>query len=168
MSQELATASHIIPKVVAYVTRRTDKAYDLLVFRHAGQPDAGVQVPAGGMYPAEGVTAAVERELVEETGLTAADVVCVGQIGDYTFYNAHNQQWQRRHVFWLEALRKLPDNWDHVVTGRGEDAGLIFQFEWIPVATADELLAGGLGDQLQALRRAIESTGNSSVSCGKS
>ncbi len=48
---------------------------ELLVFDHVGMPEAGTQIPAGGVRPGEGLEAAVLREVVEETGLATASVI---------------------------------------------------------------------------------------------
>lgn len=52
-------------KVLCFVTR--DES--LLVFEHADVPDAGVQVPAGGVEAGETPEHAAIRELTEEAGL---------------------------------------------------------------------------------------------------
>jgi 8-oxo-dGTP pyrophosphatase MutT (NUDIX family) len=50
-------------------------APELLVFDHVDTPEAGTQVPAGGVDPDEGLVEAALREVVEETGLLTATVV---------------------------------------------------------------------------------------------
>jgi 8-oxo-dGTP pyrophosphatase MutT (NUDIX family) len=59
-------------RAVAYVT---DPAGRLLVFDHLDAPDAGTQVPAGGIHPGEAPEAAAVRELVEESGIADAQLV---------------------------------------------------------------------------------------------
>nr|WP_308370402.1 NUDIX domain-containing protein [Streptomyces sp. McG3] len=56
-------------RVAAQVIRRHPSPA-LLVFDHAGLPEAGTQVPAGGVAPGEDPERAVLREVAEETGLT--------------------------------------------------------------------------------------------------
>ena len=57
-------------KVLAYVVRGDD----LLVFRHADFPTAGLQVPAGTVEPGEPPVEAVLREVREESGMAAVEV----------------------------------------------------------------------------------------------
>ena len=52
-------------RVVVYVERGAE----LLVFDHRGDPEAGTQVPAGGVLDGEALPDAVVREVSEETGL---------------------------------------------------------------------------------------------------
>lgn len=57
-------------RVAAYVVRHRAVA-ELLVFDHVGLPEAGTQVPAGGVLPGEEPDDAVVREVTEGTGLRA-------------------------------------------------------------------------------------------------
>lgn len=54
----------VVPKVSAFITR----GEELLVFTQPEHPEAGVQVPAGTMEPAEEPIVAALREAAEETG----------------------------------------------------------------------------------------------------
>lgn len=56
-------------RVAAYVLRRR-RTWELLVFNQAGNPQAGTQIPAGGVRRSETPDEAVMREVQEETGLT--------------------------------------------------------------------------------------------------
>ncbi|WP_280200797.1 NUDIX domain-containing protein [Nocardia cyriacigeorgica] len=61
-------------RVAAYVIRyRTTP--ELLVFDHAAHPEAGTQIPAGGVHSGESLEQAVLREVAEETGLRDVSVV---------------------------------------------------------------------------------------------
>ena len=62
------------PRVAAYVIRRLGDGVELLVFDHEGIPEAGTQVPAGGIRPTESLREAVLREVREESGLDAVPV----------------------------------------------------------------------------------------------
>jgi 8-oxo-dGTP pyrophosphatase MutT (NUDIX family) len=53
----------------------TDPLHRLLVFDHMDSPDAGTQVPAGGIKRDEAPEAAVGRELFEESGLRSTRLV---------------------------------------------------------------------------------------------
>ncbi|MFG2923052.1 NUDIX domain-containing protein [Streptomyces sp. NPDC048305] len=50
---------------------------ELLVFDHRDHPEAGTQVPAGGVDPGELLTHAVQREVREETGVAADAPIAV-------------------------------------------------------------------------------------------
>ncbi|WP_411156418.1 NUDIX domain-containing protein [Nocardia cyriacigeorgica] len=60
-----ATVHHPRIRVAAYVIRyRTTP--QLLVFDHVDLPEAGTQIPAGGVHPGEALDEAVLREVAEE------------------------------------------------------------------------------------------------------
>ena len=120
-------------KVLAYVTRRRNGQHQLLVFTHRDYPEAGMQVPAGTVEPGEAIEAALFREIGEETGL--ADVQLVRKLAE-----RGEVEWGNvRHVFHLIAPDGAPDEWTHVVHGKGEDAGLVFEYRWIDLSERVEL-----------------------------
>jgi 8-oxo-dGTP pyrophosphatase MutT (NUDIX family) len=124
-------------KVLIYVLRPAAGVPEVLVFVHRDYPEAGVQVPAGTVEPGEDVTAAAHRELVEESGLGPERVRLVRKLTDHP-----EPEWdQHRHVFVFEPLVALPDTWSHTVHGGGDDAGMVFDFNWLP-ATPTLTLAG--------------------------
>jgi len=107
-------------RVVVYVEREDG----LLVFEHRDHPDAGVQVPAGGVHQGEALIEAAIREVREETG--------VHLDSEPTFVGTHEHldglgQAARSHFFRVDAPNGLPQAWRHVVSGEGEDAGLVFE-----------------------------------------
>ena len=61
-----------LDKVTAFITRDLPTGRELLVFQH---PTAGIQLPAGTVELGESAEAALFREVSEETGLTAVEVV---------------------------------------------------------------------------------------------
>jgi 8-oxo-dGTP pyrophosphatase MutT (NUDIX family) len=61
-----------LEKVVAFITRQTPHAPELLLFEH---PHAGIQIPAGTVEQGEAPEAAVLREGREETGLIGLRLV---------------------------------------------------------------------------------------------
>ncbi len=106
-------------RVVVYVERGSE----LLVFDHRDHPEAGTQVPAGGVLDGEAPAAAVAREVREETGVTInAEPVFLGLQSHPDGLGRPAQS----SFFSVAAPAGLPDAWEHVVGGDGEDAGLVF------------------------------------------
>ena len=53
---------------------------------------------------------------------------------------APEPEWQQvRHVYLFEPLSPLPERWTHVVSGKGEDSGMAFDYYWLPVTPALKL-----------------------------
>jgi ADP-ribose pyrophosphatase YjhB (NUDIX family) len=145
----MATAE-VIPKVLAYITRDGPQGREVLVFRHRGHPDAGVQVPGGTVETGEELTVALHREVKEETGLIGLRVV--SQLARARFFAEWRNELQERNVFHLEAPADLPGSWSHVVAAGEEDAGLHFELFWMQVNEAREVLRWGQGEWLEMLR----------------
>jgi ADP-ribose pyrophosphatase YjhB (NUDIX family) len=120
-------------RVAAYVIRTTPSGSQLLVFDHTDDPDAGTQVPAGGVQPDEALHDAVLREVAEETGLT--NVTLIRGIG--TDDKPHPETGQPRSTtyFHSAAPGHLPDVWQHTVTGPGQDSEMRFacRFAMLPL-----------------------------------
>ncbi|MET7784373.1 MULTISPECIES: NUDIX hydrolase [Streptomyces] len=110
-------------RVAAYVIRHS-AVPELLVFDHVGMPEAGTQIPAGGVTSGEGLEEAVLREVAEETGLLA--VTAVRQIAVEDKPHPDTGQPRRTSFFYLQAPADTPDEWGHHVHGGGDDAGLTF------------------------------------------
>jgi ADP-ribose pyrophosphatase YjhB (NUDIX family) len=119
-------------KVLAYVLRTAAGQAELLVFAHRDVPIAGIQVPAGSVAPGESPETAAWRELAEESGLGPGQVRLARKLAE-----AHetDNDWLR-HVYLLEPRAALPERWRHTVTGEGEDAGMVFEFYWLPATPA--------------------------------
>jgi len=136
-------------RVAGYVIRTTGSGAQLLVFDHIDFPDAGTQVPAGGVQPGEGLHDAVLREVAEETGLT--DITVVREIGSED--KPHPETGQPRHTtyFHLQAPDYTPDAWQHTVTGMGTDRRLRFTCRFVPLP-----LPAHLADRQDALLGSID------------
>jgi 8-oxo-dGTP diphosphatase len=115
-------------RVLAYITRNRS---EILVFkRDASYPDAGVQVPGGGLEPNETLEAGALREAFEETGLRIS--------GKPEFIGTRIRQSQlngpqHEHYFWLEADPSTPDAWTHNVSAGELDKGMNFHHEFVPL-----------------------------------
>jgi 8-oxo-dGTP diphosphatase len=140
----------LIPKVLAYITRGSPSERELLVFRHCHYPEAGIQVPGGTVEVGEELVDALHREVKEETGLTGLRVV--SQLGKAQFFAEWRDELQERNVFHLEAPADVPGCWVHVVEAGEEDAGLHFEFFWMPINEARNVLRWGQGDWLEMLQ----------------
>ncbi|MEU0484156.1 NUDIX domain-containing protein [Streptosporangium sp. NPDC006013] len=123
-------------RVAAYVIRYRSTP-ELLVFDHVGSPDAGTQVPAGGVGPDESLEQAVLREVAEETGLT--EVSIIGPIAVDNRPRADDGQLRQTTFFQLTAHPDGADAWQHHVRGDGEDAGLEFACRFVPIPLAKRL-----------------------------
>jgi ADP-ribose pyrophosphatase YjhB (NUDIX family) len=121
------TIARVSPRqrVVVYVEREDG----LLVFNHRDHPEAGTQVPAGGVMAGEALTDAAIREVREETGvplLAEPELLGVHEHRDGLGRAALS------HFFRVSAPDGLPSAWQHVVTGQGEDATFVFDCRFDP------------------------------------
>lgn len=130
-------------RVSCYVTRTTEQGDQLLVFDHRDDDPAlpsGTQVPAGGMLPFEGIEDAASREVDEETGLIG--LTFVGQLGGVELGLDDPGGPAMTTYVHLTAPTDDRTEWEHVVTGDGEDAGMTFECRWEPLPLGFELAAG--------------------------
>ncbi|MEU0955390.1 NUDIX domain-containing protein [Streptomyces niveus] len=116
--------------VAAYVIRNR-AVPEVLVFDHIGMPEAGTQVPAGGVKSGEELDEAVLREVAEETGLLTATVV--RRIAVENKPHPDTGQPRRTTFFFLQASTETLDAWDHHVHADGDDAGLTFACRFLPL-----------------------------------
>lgn len=113
-------------RVLAYVTRHP---HELLVFEHPPlYPDAGLQVPAGGLEAGETPEQGVRREVFEETGLACTQAQ---HLASYHWTRADTSQiW---HYYWLPAPLSTPDEWTHTVSNGADDKGMEFTHRFVPL-----------------------------------
>ncbi|MBZ9712800.1 NUDIX hydrolase [Deinococcus multiflagellatus] len=135
-------------RVLAYITRAP---HELLVFEHPPlYPDAGIQVPAGGVDPGETPAEAVIRETFEETGLRLHSPVHLA-----SFHWTRGENSQVWHYLWLAAPPTTPDDWTHQVTGGETDQGMTFHCRFVPQSTHGLIPGFGYEAALPHLQRLI-------------
>jgi 8-oxo-dGTP pyrophosphatase MutT (NUDIX family) len=117
-------------KVYAYVTREREGRTQALVFRHRvpDAPEAGIQVPGGSAEPGERPADALLRELREEAGIAPNRLTSIAALA--VDHHRIAGETVERHFYHVK-VDDAHDVWDHVVTGAGEDAGMVFSFFWI-------------------------------------
>lgn len=124
----------IIHKAVAAVIRDTDRASELLVFRH---PVAGVQIPKGTVEGDETIEAATLRELKEESGLELSIVPNFIGTWERIVGGGPDENGPLEINIWHISILKpgfnLPKEWSHHATGSPAEEGLIFDFFWEPI-----------------------------------
>jgi putative (di)nucleoside polyphosphate hydrolase len=123
----------------------------VLVFRHRDYPEAGIQVPRGtAVDDGEDPAATAVREVCEECGLCQARLI--GLIAHDVEAQPDDPAWNWERFFFHLVEPNAPDQWEHTVTGEGEDNGLVFSFFWLPREWLGELWPG-FGDYLQLILR---------------
>lgn len=128
-------------KAYGFVLREGAEGQELLVFEHAGMPEAGLQVPGGTVEPRETPLQAVAREVLEESGLP------LGGWEPAATFEVNGQDWR---CFVTTPAMVLPDSWRCEPLGPERAQGLRFEYRWTPLEGGDELA----GAQEEA-RRAV-------------
>jgi ADP-ribose pyrophosphatase YjhB (NUDIX family) len=114
---------------VAYVVR----GQELLVFEDEARP--GLQVPAGRLEAGESLREAIVREVREEAGVDAEFVRELGTIDDIA------PAYGDLRVNHFVALRTddARSSWSHVVSGTGDEIGLVFRCQFVPLESRLQL-----------------------------
>jgi 8-oxo-dGTP diphosphatase len=137
-------------RVVAYITRVRDGQAELLVFEDPKHPRIGIQVPAGRLDADEELETGLLREIAEETGLERVRI-----LRRLTGFEEHYASRYENHGFHVVLEGDAPDEWEHVVYGDGDDAGLVFRFRWVPVGAGLHLF-GRVHPLLERLAEPID------------
>ena len=118
-------------RVVAYVTRRDHT--ELLTIEPEGHPGL-VEVPAGRLDYGESLADGLYRELDEETGFTAVEIV-----RELPGFECTYRTFSHNHAFHAVAVEDSPDEWRHEVHGDGVDSGMVHICRWVPLDAKLEL-----------------------------
>lgn len=115
-------------RAYAFIIQEKNGVWQLLVFQKKGASQTSpYHIPGGGVDPGETPSEGVIREIEEESGLVG--LVPTQYIGQW-IREEHDTILQR-HFFLFYAPNSLPDHWEHMVTGTGDDAGIIYRYKWI-------------------------------------
>lgn len=124
-------------RVAIYVVRTSDNGLELLVFDHVDAPEAGTQIPAGGIDSGEELVNATIREVREETGLE--DIREIEILGTQDLL--HPEVGVPRFTTFLRATTNtVQSGWDHRVFGEGDDSGMNFRCYFVPIEVAQDVL----------------------------
>lgn len=122
----------MVEKAYGFVLREGAEGQELLVFEHAGMPEAGLQVPGGTIEQGETPLQAVAREVLEESGLP---------LGDWQEAATFDHEGVRWRCYVTTPAIVLPDAWRCEPLGPERELGLRFEFRWVPLQ-GGEALAG--------------------------
>lgn len=126
-------------KVFAYITRIHHQTQEILVFEHRDYPEAGIQVPAGTIEENELPIDALKREVKEETGLEIDDEIRF--MGNRAFIHLAKNEIHNRFFYQVNFKGDCPRQFQHTVTGKGEDENLVFNFSWMNLNELPSLIA---------------------------
>lgn len=148
-----------IDKVVVYVTcqKPGSEKYCLLLFRHVGIPEAGIQVPAGTIEIGESPESAALREIREESGLSQLNLVRSLGIRFFDCRPFGKDEIHRRFFYHYEAQGDFPGSWQHTELYPSDLSAesYLFEFWWEEL---DGNLPHIIGDQdamLPELRKSL-------------
>lgn len=128
-------------RAATYVLRGRGTGRELLVLDHVHHPDAGTQVPGGGVDEGEALDDAARREVLEETGLVLTGPLVEVGVAHLT---ADDTGPGTPTVFFAADTDEQRSSWDHRVTGgvgpgsggSGSDTGLLFRCSFVPLSRA--------------------------------
>ena len=110
--------------------REGPEARELLVFQHAGMPEASLQVPGGTVEQGETPIDAVAREVLEESGLPLDGWQSVVTL------ETGGRRW---HCFATAPADPLPDSWSWEPAGPEAAEGLRFEYRWVALEAGEAL-----------------------------
>lgn len=139
------------PKVSALIIRPDGR---LLVFSHPESPEAGIQVPAGGIERGEDPAVAAVREAEEETGRAGYTVERLIERRLVSEVRGGREELHDRWYFQLTPPVGLPERWSHGEgTAPGADDWIPFDFFWIEAGPDPLPLTPDHAEVFRRLRR---------------
>jgi len=120
-------------KVVACLIRENNGEKQILSFVHP-PPLNDYQIPKGTVEKGENLEIAALRELYEESGISNCEIEkylgsfeLITEGGTNRELPLEKQIW---HVYTIKANEPLSDSWEHIVSGKGIDKGLVYKYFW--------------------------------------
>jgi SAM-dependent methyltransferase/8-oxo-dGTP pyrophosphatase MutT (NUDIX family) len=115
-------------------------------------PDAGVQVPGGGVEARESPAEAAVREVREESGLECEVVADLGVTRRRGWFPDTGPMEVARHYFHLRPVGSVVETWTWIERHASDGSGPHeFGYRWLPPAAAIDALDFGFGEMLGAL-----------------
>ena len=139
----------MVQKAYGFVLRERAEGRDLLVFEHAGVPDAGLQVPGGTIEEGETPLEAVAREVLEESGLP------LDGWREAARFEVEGRRWR---CFVTTPPMPLPDAWRCEPLGPEREQGLRFEYRWVALE-GGEALAGAQEEARRAVAAFVRGGG---------
>jgi len=132
------TVPTLVSKALVYIVSYAKGEPHVLVFHRPDAPEVSPQIPKGTVGLTEDIVTAARREVLEETGKELGDPEYLDSI-DLEDYGV------RAHICRIIVPDAPFAPFRHVVTGNGEDGGMVFDFEWMPAEQAEQELIAYLG-----------------------
>ena len=144
-------------KVYAYILKKIQGRWHLLVFEHMDFPKAGIQVPGGTVEEGESVAEAAVREVKEETGLQKVELLKELGVSYHDMRYHGLPAVHERHYFHFRALESPNAYWIgyEADPSDGSPGPIALKFYWVDL-DAVPLLAGETDEMLPELIAGIK------------
>jgi len=154
-----AVEKKLVKKVYAYVLRKTESGYQLLVFKHLHFPEAGIQIPGGTVEVGESPFVAVKREVYEESGLNHFEFIQELGVTTHDMRSYDIEELHERHYFHVEVLGSTDCSWTgyEESPSDGSPGPIALRFYWVSLEAIPPL-AGKTDEMLPVLINRIKNT----------